>query len=85
MIGTLIARIFPNYSSRAWLKECLQYERDEKEKMKQQLKEARLEVIKWNTLADERSNEIKYLHGLAESLSEKIFELKAERRAAESI
>lgn len=72
MIGNLLARIFPNYESRAMLKECREDWRADALNLNRELKAARLEVEKWKALANTRAKEIEYLHGLAETMADRI-------------
>lgn len=94
MFGSLLCRIFPNYETRAMLKECrddwradawnlskqVQAAREQIPKLEDELKAVRLEVVRLKALAETRDEEIEYLRGLAETMAETIAKLRAAAR-----
>lgn len=90
----ILVRLFPNYETRAMLKECRDDWRADAWKLTREvhaarekipmlegaLKSVRVEAAKWKALADAREGQINYLRGLTMQMAEEISRTRKESR-----
>jgi hypothetical protein len=90
----ILVRLFPNYETRAMLKECrddwradawkltreVHAAREKIPMLEEALKSVRVEAAKWKAIADARGEQVDYLRGLTMEMAEEIAKTRKETR-----